>query len=183
MFLVPIGKDQRDRMKFFHTWSNLSTLKARAHQLNRCWDNFSYVGHEFRFFGSLETLQCRSHLAGPILCSPLLQRRLFPDRYLGIILRSKFRRVFQEYCKYSIWYFCMSLILWSNKSPVWESVETLLFLQIYGEGTVGKIECKVAVLVYLSCLLISLSHTGIFLRLWTTLEACPVRGRSSFTRY
>lgn len=51
----------------------------------------------FRVFGALETSCSRTHLEGPILCSPLLQRRFFPVRSSGIILRSEFRRVLQKY--------------------------------------------------------------------------------------
>lgn len=155
--LSPLERTEEiEWMTFFHIQSNLSTLKVHAHQLNRCWENLSYVDHEFRFFGSLETSCSRTHLAGPILCSSLLQRRFSSDRSSGIILRREFHRVFQKYWKYRIQYSIFHWYCGAIKSPVWESVETLLFLQIlYREVTVrSRIQSKVAVLVCLSCLLI-----------------------------
>lgn len=76
--VVPTGKDQSDRMAFFHTWRGLSTVKFQAQRLNRHRENFPCVGHEFGFFGTLETLCSRSHIADPVLCSSLLQRRFSP---------------------------------------------------------------------------------------------------------
>lgn len=127
-------KGWRDRVTFFPTWSNLSTLKVQTHKLNRCWKN-SYVGHEFKFFGSLETWCSRSHLACPILCSPLLQRRYSLTDLQGLCSIEFSRSTGSAVCDTSPFHWGCGAI----KSPVWKSVEMILFLQIlYGEVTVGS---------------------------------------------